>query len=155
MSVTDETGGRFPIIPFIALVWPEGQIPEVGSNAEYVQVIGRTGDQMQIVRSGAPLAIEASWMFAAVETVPNYERGDTVTMIGHFTEHVPPYTVHVRQPTGEQDSYGSAAGVTDDGIGNAEYEFVPEKSGIWAYRWEGANGMLEDNAFFVNYSTAL
>lgn len=153
LTITEDAAPRFPNAAFVCLVWAEGETPVVGSNAEYIQVTGKLGDVFTIVRSsGAPVAIEAGWMIAAVEVIPNYERGDTVTLRGHFAEDVPPYRVHVREPDGGTALYDAA---TDDSAGNVGYTFVPDKSGLWAYRWEGADGHLEDASFYVNVSTAL
>lgn len=153
LTVTEDTAAILPNAAFVALVWAEGETPVVGANAEYVQVTGKVGDTLTIVRSsGAPASIEAGWMLAAVEVVPNYERGTEITLRGHFTEDVPPYRVHVREPGGGTVVYDAA---TDDGLGNVGYSFTPGTSGIWAYRWEGNDGMLEDAAFYVNPSTAL
>lgn len=152
LTVTNETGAIFPAIPFLALAWPDGELPVVGDNAEYVQVTGRVGDVMTLVRSNSPVAILAGWLFAAVIRIPNYERGTEVTLRGHFAANVPPYRVYVQDPQGGTAVYDSA---TDDSAGNVSYSLTPPKSGLWAFRWEGADGMLEDQQFFVNHSVAL
>lgn len=152
LTVTTDTGVLMPPIPFLALVWPEGEIPQVGANAEYVQVTAVSGDEMTVARSASPVEIEAGYMFASVVRVPNYERGTPITLTAHFGEDDPPYQVHVCDPVGGTAIY---AAEENDGSGNVTKTLTPTKSGTWAYRWEGGSGMLEDQEFFVNYSPAL
>lgn len=156
LTVQEDYGPVFAgRIPFTALIWPQHETPVEGVNAEYAQVIGISGDVLSLIRGSQPIEIEEGMQVAAMDVVPVYERGTEVTLVGHFLEDDPPYTVHIRKPSGETESIGTAGGVTDDNDGNSYYAFTPDLSGLWTYRWQSDSGHLDDNSFFVDYSDVL
>ena len=153
LQVLPDDGPKFPGTPFMALVWPEGYVPN-SVNSEEVTVMDVDGDLFTILRAGEPVELHSGMMIAATDVVPVYEIGDDVTFSHDFGSDDPPYRVIINAPLGEVGAYGSATGVIDDGAGFTAFNFDLSRGGLWRYRWESASDIGPERSFFVRFSDA-
>ncbi len=157
LVVTEDDGARFAWLdlPFTSLVWPVGELPVLGTNAERLTVVDRTADTFTVERGDPPVAIAAALQLAALNDVTVYSIGETATLTAQFAVDDPgPFHVDVCEPSGAVASYGSATGVTDT-AGLVVYEFDPAQGGVWSYRCWSNLEVKAEREVFVRFSEAL
>ena len=152
-TVAENTGDRYPAVPFTGLMCPAASVPILGDNAEEVTVTSISGDDVVFTRAAVAdrVSVEQDWVLFALRTMPSYDIGQTVTITEDFDSSNPPYAVVLRRPDGTQ---GSAL-ATDLGSGDASYSFIPYVGGRWQYRFQGASEVGVEQDLYVRFSDVL
>jgi len=85
-----------------------------------------------------------------------YDIGDLVRLTGEFKDKAGAKTDPTSLTLTIRPSFGAVvtktmAQVNDDGTGLFSYEFVPDKAGLWHYRWVGTGSVAaaEEKSFQV------
>lgn len=154
LSVDEDTGPRYPDVPFDALVWPGDAIPSLGVDAEEVTVTSVVDDDFVIARAtdvSQRVEILEDWSIAALRSFDSFNLDEAVSLEYTFAISNPPYHIHTRAPDGVA---GSAVAMNAGG-GTATYSFDPDKAGTWYYRFAGLSEEGPDSAFYVRHSSAL
>ncbi len=154
LSVDEDTGDRFPPVPFDYLIWPGQERAVVGENAEEGRVTSIVGDAFVLQRATVVadrIAVLEGYEIAAVRSMTSYDLDEVVSLEHTFAASNPPYHVHTRSPHGVA---GSVSAV-NAGAGRATYSFDPDKAGVWHYRFAGVSEEGPDSAFFVRFSSVL
>jgi hypothetical protein len=153
-TVEEDTGDRFPAVPFDYLIWPGQERAIVGDNAEEGKVLSIVGDDFVLQRATSVadrIDVKAGYEIAAVRSMTSYDIDEVVSLEHTFSLSNPPYHIHTRSPLG---AAGSASAV-DAGAGKATYSFDPDKPGVWHYRFAGVSEEGPDEDFFVRFSSVL
>ena len=153
--ISENTGDRFPAVPFTGLMCPAQDIPQLGENAEEVIVtsIDYEDDIVTFSRAveSARVTIEDDWVLYALRSMVSYDPGEALTLTEDFVTDNPPYAIVLRRPDGTQGS----ANASDLGSGNASYSFTPYIGGRWQYRFQGVSEVGTEADFYVRRSDVL
>lgn len=151
LSVQPDSGDRYPLPPFVGLVFPVQTIPERGVDSEEITVTSIDGDDFVIVRAGNPIHITAGLQLAALRSIPTYGYGEGVAFSATFPNADAPYRLHLRTPEGGTVTLDGV----DAGGGATHVSYEVEEGGVWNSRWESQNASLPESSFFVRFSNVL
>lgn len=125
--VEQDSGARYPLPPFVGLVWTTNQIPTLGVDAEEVSVVAIVKDVVTVVRGALPIAIKPGLNLAALRTIDTYQMDEVVSLDYDYDDPDPGTVVfQVRDPEGVFVEYqGGTAFATDVTL---------DVEGIWNWR---------------------
>ena len=145
LSVIADSGDRFPEPPFLALVWPNQRIPDLGVNAEEPIVISIDGDNFIITRGDTPISITAGLQIAALSVTDVFHPGDDIVLTFPLELSDTPFSLHIGMPDGMLDV------VTSLGVPEGTVNFT--EGGLYHYYFGGSSGHRSpEQDFFIMYS---
>jgi hypothetical protein len=155
LAVQEDTGARFPAVPFEALIWPVQERPVIGGNACRIQVTAVDGDAFTFTRDSPTIEILAGMQIAVLHAQPVYQLGEQITIADTVGQADGPYTYAVQSPSGALGGFGTQDGMIDDGGGSTHFTFTPDRGGQWRWRLLGQTKTGSERAFFVIFSDTI
>ena len=149
LVVEEGWGDVFPDAPFVALVWTNGELPDLGVNAEQPTVTAKDADTFTITRGSLPFAIAAAHRIALLRKQTVFGLGDVVTLSDTHSGTAP-YTIHLRDPDGYHFERTAGAAPAFSGSAGAD---ALTKQGQYAYAFSDVNGRrTADQDFFIRFT---
>lgn len=157
-SVQEDSGPRFPAVPFVALVWHDQTLPDLGVDAEELTILSIDMDDFTCApRDG--IEITSDMQIAILYSQSRYDLDSPATLTSdEFPVSDTGVELRIR------DSQGSVATYTTDALaaylgpgGGSVFAltFLPEHSGQSFYRFDSDQRAQAEQDFFVRFSDVL
>lgn len=150
--VTEDTGDRYPVPPFLALVWPSQTIPQIGVNAEEPTVVSIEGDVLTVVRGTEPVEWTSGLQLSALRTIDSYSIGDTISLVQEFPSTDTGVTLSLRTPNGAIETQPLVDVSGDPGYLSYSTSFEGTASGRWHYAFASDQRTEPEQDFYVRFS---
>lgn len=153
LAVYADDGDRFPATPFTALIFPVQTRPELGVNAEEVDVVDIDGDTFAIIRSvdPPPIAITQSLQISALRTMTNYSEGESITLAQVFPADDTNVVLTTIDPQGVLSAPALTEAVDDAGSAYSA-TLIAEGPGRWVYVFKSDQRVEPETDFYIRFS---
>jgi hypothetical protein len=156
LALSQDTGDRFPIPPFTALVYTAQTVPVEGVDSETVTCNIIDHDVACITRGPSPITIVSGMMFAALKTETVYSIEEHVTLLAEFPIGDTGFVLRIKDPQGNI-SEPALDGLGAPSSGGSTFTYVQEatKPGQWYYEFFSNERVKPEADFFIRFSDVL